>query len=150
LVLTIGLPLVAGLDTRQLAGVLAHEFGHFTQGFGMRLTYIIRTINAWFARVAYERDAWDVWLEQCAAEADDWRVAIVVNLARLAVWFSRLLLKLLLLIGHGIGCFMLRQMEYDADSYEIKLAGSETFESASKRMYVLSLLLETTYKDIRT
>ena len=42
LVLTIGLPLVAGLNITQLAGVLAHEFGHFTQGFGMRLTYIIR------------------------------------------------------------------------------------------------------------
>ncbi|MGV3756780.1 MAG: M48 family metallopeptidase, partial [Verrucomicrobiota bacterium] len=59
LVLTIGMPLVAGLSAKQLAGVIAHEFGHFTQGFGMRLTYIIRSINAWFARIAYERDAWD-------------------------------------------------------------------------------------------
>ncbi|MBK7403224.1 MAG: M48 family metallopeptidase [Phycisphaerales bacterium] len=36
LVLTIGLPLVAGLDLRQFTGVLAHEFGHFSQGGGMR------------------------------------------------------------------------------------------------------------------
>ena len=28
-------------------------------------------------------------------------------------------------------CFILRQMEYDADSYEIKLAGSETFAWAA-------------------
>ena len=34
LVLTIGLPLVAGLTLRQLAGVLAHEFGHFFSGRG--------------------------------------------------------------------------------------------------------------------
>lgn len=46
LVLTIGLPLAAGLDMRQFAGVLAHEFGHFAQGAGMRLTYMIRSINA--------------------------------------------------------------------------------------------------------
>ena len=38
LVLTIGLPLVAGMDLRMLTGVLAHEFGHFAQGTGMRLT----------------------------------------------------------------------------------------------------------------
>ena len=59
LVLTIGTPLVAGLNTRQFAGVLAHEFGHFAQGAGMRLTYIIRTISYWFTRVVYERDEWD-------------------------------------------------------------------------------------------
>lgn len=52
--LTIGLPLVAGLSLQQLAGVLAHEFGHFSQGAGMRLTYIVRSINAWFLRVVYE------------------------------------------------------------------------------------------------
>ena len=34
LVLTLGLPLVAGMTTRQVAGVLAHEFGHFAQGAG--------------------------------------------------------------------------------------------------------------------
>jgi Zn-dependent protease with chaperone function len=148
LVLTIGLPLVAGLSARQFAGVLAHEFGHFTQGFGMRLTYVIRSVNAWFARVAYERDTWDLLLEEWA-RTEDWRLMIVVNLARLSVWFSRLILKLLMWLGHGIGCFMLRQMEYDADSYEIKLAGSEVFESTSKRMHVLALQLEPTYKAMR-
>ena len=59
LVLTIGLPLVTGLDLKQFAGVLAHEFGHFSQGAGMRLSYLIRSINMWFARVVYERDEWD-------------------------------------------------------------------------------------------
>ncbi|MBW8885983.1 MAG: M48 family metallopeptidase, partial [Planctomycetia bacterium] len=38
LVLTIGMPLAAGLSLQQFAGVLAHEFGHFSQGAGMRLT----------------------------------------------------------------------------------------------------------------
>ena len=42
LVLTIGVPLAAGLSVRQLTGVLAHEFGHFSQGMGMRLTYVVR------------------------------------------------------------------------------------------------------------
>lgn len=57
LVLTIGMPLVAGLSLRQFAGVLAHEFGHFTQAVAMRLTFIIGWVNHWFARVVYDRDA---------------------------------------------------------------------------------------------
>jgi Zn-dependent protease with chaperone function len=36
LVLTIGMPLVAGMNTRQFAAILAHEFGHFAQGTAMR------------------------------------------------------------------------------------------------------------------
>jgi len=56
LALTIGLPLVEGMTSRQLTGVLAHELGHFAQGGGMRLSYVIRSVNHWFARVVYEKD----------------------------------------------------------------------------------------------
>src|SRR5204863_3813327 len=102
LVLMIGVPLVAGLSLREFAGVIAHEFGHFTQGFGMRLSYIIRSINGWFARVVYERDAWDLALEEWATEAEDARVMLVAGCARMAVGFSRLLLMRLMFIGHGV------------------------------------------------
>jgi Zn-dependent protease with chaperone function len=148
LVLTIGLPLAAGLNMQQFAGVMAHEFGHFTQGFGMRLTYLIRSVNAWFARVAYERDAWDEWLEDWAAESEGW-VTFIVMTAQCAVWFSRLVLKGLMLIGHLVGCFMLRQMEYDADSYEIKVVGSAATEESFRRLHVLSKVLAQAYKDMR-
>jgi Zn-dependent protease with chaperone function len=149
LVLTIGLPLVAGYNTRQLAGVIAHEFGHFTQGFGMRLSYLIRRINGWFARVVYERDAWDLALDEFLESAEDWRVLLMAGIIRFAVGCSRFILKLLMWIGHGIGCFMLRQMEYDADSYEIKLAGSATFEDATRRFHVLAKVTDIAYKDMR-
>ncbi len=150
LVLMIGVPLVAGLSLREFAGVIAHEFGHFTQGFGMRLSYVIRRINGWFARVVYERDSWDLALEQWGMESEDVGVLLLANCARLGVGFSRLLLKLLMFIGHGVGCFLLRQMEYDADSYEIKLAGSAAFESTMKRMVVLNQALPRAYKEMRT
>ena len=149
LVLTIGLPLVAGLSMKELAGIIAHEFGHFTQGFGMRLSYLIRSVNGWFARVVYERDAWDVWLASWVEEAEDWRVMLVGGLAQFAVGFSRLLLKLLMYFGHGVSCFLLRQMEYDADSYEIKLAGSPAFEQTIKRLNVLGAAANETYKSMR-
>ena len=145
-VLTIGLPLAAGLDMRQFAGVLAHEFGHFVQGAGMRLTYVIRNINSWFTRVVYDRDAWDKNLQQ---GVPDWRVGIMLNAARGCVWLTRRVLWGLMRAGHAISCFMLRQMEYDADSYEAKLAGSDAFEPTTTRFRILNVATQGAYEDVR-
>ena len=148
LVLVLGLPLVANLTARELAGVIAHEFGHFTQGAGMRLNYIINSVNFWFARVAYQRDSWDVALESWAAEVNDGRVALIIWTVQLSVWFSRLILKTLMLIGHIVGGFMLRQMEYDADAYEIKVAGSECFERTTRKLATLGAAWDETQKQL--
>jgi Zn-dependent protease with chaperone function len=129
LVLTVGLPLLAGLSMREISGVIAHEFGHFTQGAAMRLSYIIRRVNFWFARVIYQRDSWDATLDDWAESEDGW-VAFMVGCARPGVWFSRLILKGLMLVGHAITGFLMREMEYDADRCEIHVAGSEGFEWA--------------------
>ncbi|HEX6739550.1 MAG TPA: M48 family metalloprotease, partial [Vicinamibacteria bacterium] len=136
--LTLGLPLVAGLELRQLAGVLAHEMGHFAQGSGMRLTYLVRSVNGWLARVVYERDQWDQKLEHLSRHSD-FRVALVLWVARFGVWLSRKLLWLLMTAGHAIGSLMLRQMEYDADRYEARLAGSQVFATTALRMRVLTV-----------
>lgn len=137
LTLTLGLPLVAGLTVRQFGGVLAHEFGHFAQGAGMRLTYLIRSINAWFARLVYERDAWDEYLRDLARV--DFRLAIVIHLARLMIWLTRKLLWVFMMAGHGISCFMLRQMEFDADYYETCVAGSDGFTETAGRLPLLGV-----------
>ena len=147
LVLTIGLPLAAGLSIRELGGVLAHEFGHFAQGGGMRLTGVVRGINGWFARVVYERDEWDEKLTHWSKEAD-WRLSAVLGLARGAVWASRRVLAGLMWSGHAISCFMMRQMEYDADSYEIKFAGTDAFTRTSARLRELGLATRATYNDL--
>ncbi|WP_395741091.1 M48 family metallopeptidase [Prosthecobacter sp.] len=144
LVLVIGLPLVAGMTTRQLAGVLAHEFGHFAQGAGMRLSYIIRSVNLWFARVVFERDHWDEKLADWSSIEDipNFEVLLVklpLKLAQGGVWVGRRLLWCLMHLGHAISCFMSRQMEFDADSYEAKLAGSEEFARTAERLRHLGL-----------
>ncbi len=148
LVLTIGMPLAAGLTIRQFGGVLAHEFGHFAQGGGMRLTAIVRGINAWLWRVVHERDAWDDKLEVWS-EKGDWRLAIILMLARASIACSRWILKYLMMAGHGISCFMLRQMEYDADSYEVKLAGTPAFAETSARLRELNVGASVGYEDLR-
>jgi Zn-dependent protease with chaperone function len=148
LTLTIGLPLAAGMNLRQLSGILAHEFGHFSQGFGMRLTYVIRTISGWFVRVVYERDTWDEQLDAWARGEWTW-LTLVLQLARFFVWLTRRILWVLMWIGHAISGFMMRQMEFDADRHETRLVGSDAFESSSQRLIELSIARKMALGDLK-
>lgn len=148
LVLTIGLPLVAGLNLRQLTGVLAHEFGHFAQGTGMRLTYLIRSINGWFARVVYERDAWDERLVSWAREGGSGWISLVLWVAQGMVWLTRRVLWALMWAGHVVSSFMLRQMEFDADRYEARVAGSNAFAETSAKLPLLGIASQGAYSDL--
>ncbi len=150
LVLTIGLPLVSGLTLRQLIGVMAHEFGHFTQGGAMRLTYVVRAINGWFARVVYERDAWDQRLSELTHEPGHITILLVVLVTRLMVWLSRIVLWLLMMVGHVVSCFMLRQMEFDADRCEARIVGGEGFESTAQRLPVLAVSYQAAAANLRS
>ncbi|REK12711.1 MAG: hypothetical protein DWQ37_10800 [Planctomycetota bacterium] len=147
LVLTIGVPLVAGLNTAQFAGVLAHEFGHFTQGAGLRVTYVIRSINHWFLRVVYQRDAWDEWLEETAGELD-FRIGWMLLLGQLGVLISRGVLWVLMMLGHFVGSFMLRQMEFHADAHEARLVGAGVFESTTRQLARLDVAQQAALNDI--
>ena len=137
----IGAPLVAGLSLREFAGVLAHEFGHFRQGTGMRLTYIIRCVTDWFARVVYERDAWDYRL-LVLSQGERWLSPIFL-VARLFVWLTRRILWLFMVVGYVISSAMCRQREFDADRYQVCLTGSKGFESMARRIKALVLASES-------
>jgi Zn-dependent protease with chaperone function len=143
LTLSIGLPLVAGLSVRQFGGVLAHEFGHFSQGAAMSLTFIVRSVNAWFARVVYERDTWDDRLRS-SAQRSDFRFGIILHLARAMVWVTRRILWLLMNVGHAVSCFMMRQMEFDADRFESQVVGSETFAETTRHFQLLNAAWQQT------
>ncbi len=136
LVLTIGIPLLAGLNMRQFAGVLAHEFGHFSQGAGMRTTYVVRTIAHWFSRVVYERDAWDEKMTELSHEVD-LRVGWILFLARGFVWLTRRVLWCLMMVGNAVAGFMLRQMEFDADRHEARFSGNDVFAETQSTLPLL-------------
>ena len=138
LTLTIGLPLAGGLSAREFGGVLAHEFGHFAQGAGMITTYVVRMVSFWFARVVYERDRFDAALEEWA-KGIDIRIGIVLHAARLMVWCVRRILWVLMWVGQLISSVLMRQMEFDADHYEIQTSGSSGFITTAKRLRVLGL-----------
>lgn len=149
LILTVGAPLVAGLDIGQFAGVLAHEFGHFTQASGRRLTFLVRSIDLWFMRVVYQRDAWDAQLEAAAIQWDI-RIGWVLHLARLGVWLSRRILWGLMMLGHVVSSFLLRQMEFHADAHETRLVGGDVFESTTRKIALLQVAYQGVVNDLRS
>ena len=126
LALTIGLPLTSTLSLREFTAVLAHEFGHFSQGAGMRFYYLTQTVNHWFARVVFLRDAWDLRLERWS-QGGWWIGIAVLNAARFCVGLSRRILLVLLKTAAAASSLMSRQMEFDADQNAIRLCGSDSF-----------------------
>jgi hypothetical protein len=114
----------------------------------MRLTALVRGINHWFARVVYARDRWDEKLDEWS-QAGDVRARLVVGLAHGGVWVSRRVLALLMQAGHVVSCLLLRQMEYDADAYEIQIAGSATFARTFVRLRELNVGARLAYGELR-
>jgi Zn-dependent protease with chaperone function len=122
---------------REFAGVMAHELGHFSQGLGMRLSYLVELIVDWFIRVVYQRDQWDDWLDETAQELD-LRVGWIFLVAKLFVAIGRGILWALFHVGLAISGIMVRQMEFDADSYECRFAGSRAFASTMRKLHLLN------------
>jgi Zn-dependent protease with chaperone function len=147
MVLTLGLPLAAGLDMRQFSGVIAHEFGHFSQHAGMRLYFLIGAIRRWFARVAFERDAWDAKLEYLRKKGG-WRTKAILNVAWATVEGSRYLLRGLLYCANIVSAWFSRQMEFDADRHAAGLAGADALEETFSLLPVLEFSAQNAWQTI--
>jgi Zn-dependent protease with chaperone function len=148
LALTIGLPLVAGLTLREFAGVLAHEFGHFSQSVAMRLSYLIRMISYLIARLVYERDAYDDMIERATKGTRHGIILLLLGMIRLTIFLTRKILWVLMIIGNMVSSFLLRQMEYNADSYEIQIGGSKSFESTTTKLAKLNASYQSVRYDL--
>lgn len=139
MVLTLGLPLVQGLSLQQLAGVMAHELGHFSQKAGMRVSYVIRVVNFWLFRLVYGRDRFDEILEEAAGRMPLRWLRFFFQAAHMCVRMTRWFLKALMMLGHVISSIMMKQMEYDADRYEVRLAGFSSFDATMRELFSLSV-----------
>lgn len=137
LTLTIGLPLLYGLDVQTVAGILAHEFGHFAQRWGIRASYIVNSLNLWFHRRIYERDRWDDFVDYCARN-DLLAVQLAARIAGFGSWLCRRLLLALAAAARLLSLSLSRQMEFDADRYEIALVGSSQYRSTAEALRILA------------
>ncbi|MGL4943262.1 MAG: M48 family metallopeptidase [Thermoguttaceae bacterium] len=145
--LLIGLPLVAGLSTVSFAGVLAHEFGHFTQVGMRRIQYVVRTVIAWFAHIYYYRDGLDRTLHSGVTIGIPWTMLPCLCVVAV-VWLIRRVLWCFMTAGHFAAGFMSRQAEFDADTFSTRLVGSETTAATLERLNWLQFADQKTKGDI--
>lgn len=145
--LTIGLPLLLGLNVRQFSGILAHEFGHFAQPTAMKVYYVINRINFWFYHRAYLPDKWDTRLDAWSDKADfHFAGTLSIFGAKQTIRMTRLIFKILYNLNYRLTQSMSRQMEYDADSYESQFVGSSEFEKTALNIRKLSYATKTVAK----
>ncbi|UPW17278.1 M48 family metalloprotease [Agarivorans sp. TSD2052] len=138
--LTIGLPLLTGMNMRQLSGILAHEFGHFAQSQAMQTRYIVHTVNTWFQSRAYEPDEWDIRLEKWAEQEHmPLMMNIAIFAAQTSIGLTRFIFSALFKLNFRLTQYMSRAMEFDADSYESRFVGSEQFEKTAIELRKLAL-----------
>jgi len=147
-VLTLGLPMVAGLSLPAFAGVLAHELGHFGQGWAMRACRVIRRLNEWMEQAA-GRGKEDGVLGRWAGESAAGVHQGVLGVFRFGVGMSNLVLGLVVAIGRLVNRQLLRQMEWNADRVQIELVGSEQFEATFRRLCVLGEARRDVYRQLR-
>ena len=137
--LVIGLPLVAGMTAAQFAGVLAHELGHGTQFGAMRLSTWIDRTNLWFARLVYQRDAWDQRIAQWVeSKSMPFVLSLPMLLAQLGTWCSRRVFYLFMMASHAMSCFILRRMEFDADRWSTTLIGDAEAQQQMRRVFLIT------------
>jgi Zn-dependent protease with chaperone function len=136
LVLSLGAPLIAGMSTPELGGVIAHELGHFSQRGALFLGYFIKRFIEWCAK-AYggQKNLVEQFAE---GDADDHVIAVLL---RGVLWVVQsigvLITWLMAMLGLLVTGFVSRQQEYDADRYAADLIGSDSFVTTLRRIHEL-------------
>ena len=138
LILQLGLPLIEGLSLQQLAGVMAHELGHFSQKAGLRASGTIRAINFWLVRLAFHRDRFDHFVERLTRIRRSLFLRMYFQLLAFPVTLTHRILWLLMLTGQTLSAHLSRQMEYDADRYEVRLAGFSSLDFTMRELPCLN------------
>ena len=144
-VLRIGLTLAAALPARQLAGVLAHEFGHFNQRSGMTGSFLVRRLSHFFARIVFERDRLDEKLHDLRSSRSG-GVRVLFYVMAIAVEAARGVLWLLLMLAEVLTCSVLRRMEYDADKREACITGAQDFVRTSRLLIFLNIATQQSHQ----
>jgi len=147
LTLTIGLPLLYGMNVQTVSGILAHEFGHFTQRLGMRSTYIVGSINNWFYSKTHEHDNWDDWVDDLM-ESEYGFLQAGAHIAKFGSQLCKAILIGLAGIARLISLTLIRQMEFDADRYEIALLGSTQYRKTAIRLRELATAYQLIFDDL--
>jgi len=146
--LTLGVPLVAGLTLEQLASVMAHEFGHFSQG-SLVLDRLIQRVNTWFGLAVYRRGAMDNLIASLWNEENQ---SILLTIVGFSLWvlliLGRGVLWMLMCLGLIVSMTLLRRLEFNADRYSLGVIGTQSFKEATKQIVALNVAHDAAWRHV--
>jgi Zn-dependent protease with chaperone function len=145
LVLTLGAPLLSGLTMRQLAGVVAHELGHFSQRGGTLVRYFVGSFTNWCLEVVEVQTELGEMTGEVEPD-DNGMVLLIRAVMGLVQKLGTFVVWCFAILGLLLTTFVMRQQEYDADRYEVELAGSDAFRETMRRMVELGLGQQRIFK----
>lgn len=135
--LRIGLPVLAALDTQQLAGLLAAEL---SAAASLETALPQQWLREGLTRChdgARRRDALDTALQEWLARQDGWRRAVGVRLAA-ALRLPHRLLERLAALGERVAEPLLRPLERAAREWQWQVSGRAAAERAACRLQVVA------------
>jgi Zn-dependent protease with chaperone function/HEAT repeat protein len=136
LTLTLGLPLIGGMSVRQLAGVIAHELGHFAQGSMIKQNIVIGFVSGWLTAVALGEDRFDHVIHRLSVSAPP-GVRHLFKIIRTVMVAIRRVFYVVMVVGHLVTRMAARQLEFDADQFMVHTIGSEHFADTMRETLIL-------------
>lgn len=145
LVLTLGAPLIAGMNTQQLAGIIAHELGHFSQSGGLALRHFLTGFVNWCSIASGVQSS----IADNVTDGD-FGESSAVAVFRFVIWATHsigsLIIWCLAMTGMFVTMFVSRRQEFDADRYEAELVGSDAYFGTVRRLIELNMGFEEVFK----
>ncbi len=145
-ILILGLPLVASCDVASLAGIMAHEMGHFALQRNIQLRTIIGIVNGLFYRAMYEPDRFDIWLAINTQEGRPLRLLLLPIKKTLSL--GRWILWVFFVTAEASSCLISRKDEFDCDQYMARLVGSDTACRSLQSVHLLGMAASATNDDL--
>lgn len=127
----IGLGLVNTVNMSEFRGVIAHEFGHFSQK-SLRLGVYIYTVNRVLFNLVYQHDSWDSLLGKWSSQGGPF--AIFAHFIMLTTNPVRKLLRLTYDYVMVKYMDLSREMEFHADLIAANTAGCENYKNALRKI----------------
>ncbi len=149
LTLTIGLPLIYGLSLPQLTAVLVHEFGHFSQHGGMRLSFLVRRIHIWVGHSAFGANPATLWLQSRRESAGLFGFFFWTAIS-LGSGIARPLMMWLALGTDILSYALMRQMEFDADRLAARYVGAKQYLELQRRIPRLGVASQFAMEELRS
>lgn len=131
--LLIGLGLINSVNMSEFKSVIAHEFGHFSQG-SMRLGSYVYNVNKLIHNLLYENNGYANAIDSWASASGYFALfaVITVKIVRGIQW---ILQKLYLIINKS-NLSLSRQMEHHADAVSAYVSGSNHLYPALNRIEI--------------